>query len=158
MMGSMAALAIRQARLDDCRALARLRHALWPDASAEDHARELTSLLAGEIRSTLPSVILVAENAAGRIVGFVEAGLRSHADGCDPTCPVGFIEGWYVAPDFRRMKIGARLVAEAEAWARAQGCREMASDTWIDALDSQRAHEALGYEIVDRCVNYRKIL
>jgi aminoglycoside 6'-N-acetyltransferase I len=34
----------------------------------------------------------------------------------------------------------------------------MASDTWQDNVDSQRAHEALGFEVVDRCVNYRKVL
>jgi aminoglycoside 6'-N-acetyltransferase I len=158
MMRPMEALAIRRALPEDCSGLAELRHALWTDTSAEEHACELTSLLAGEIGSTLPSVILIAENAGGEIVGFIEAGLRSHADGCDPARPVGFIEGWYVAPEWRRQKVGARLVAEAEAWARAQGCREMASDTWIDAVDSRRAHEALGYEVVDRCVNYRKIL
>ncbi len=115
-------------------------------------------MLAGEARGTLPSVILVAENAAGEIFGFIEAGLRFHADGCDPSCPVGFVEGWYVAPEWRRKKVGARLLAEAEAWARAKGCREMASDTWADNLDSRRAHEALGFEVVDRVVNYRKRL
>jgi len=79
----MQALLIREAKWDDCGALALLRHCLWPDSSGEEHARELTRLLAGESRSTLPSVILVAQNAQGEIVGFVEAGLRSHADGCD---------------------------------------------------------------------------
>jgi aminoglycoside 6'-N-acetyltransferase I len=34
----------------------------------------------------------------------------------------------------------------------------MASDTWIDNEGSQRAHEALGYEVVDHCVHYRKRL
>jgi aminoglycoside 6'-N-acetyltransferase I len=34
----------------------------------------------------------------------------------------------------------------------------MASDTWIDREESQRAHEALGFEVVDRCVNYFKRL
>ena len=34
----------------------------------------------------------------------------------------------------------------------------MASDTWIDNTLSQRAHEALGYTVVDRCVHYRKSL
>jgi aminoglycoside 6'-N-acetyltransferase I len=34
----------------------------------------------------------------------------------------------------------------------------MASDTWIDNAESQRAHQALGFEVVDRCVNYRKRL
>ncbi len=34
----------------------------------------------------------------------------------------------------------------------------MASDTWIDHIPSQKAHEALGFEVVDRCVNFRKRL
>ncbi len=92
------------------------------------------------------------------MVGFLEVSVRSHADGCDPSTPVGYIEGWYVAPDCRRRKIGARLVAAAESWARDRGCLEMASDAWLDHLDSQRAHEALGFEVVDRCVHYRKAL
>jgi len=153
----MDALLVRNAIPADCQALARLLHRLWPDSSIEEHAGELARLLAGEALSTLPSVILVAESQ-GEIVGFVEAGLRSHADGCDATRPVGYLEGWYVAPEWRRRKVGARLLAEAEAWAREQGCCEMASDTWLDNVDSQRAHQALGFEVVDRCVNYRKNL
>jgi len=158
MMDSMDALPIREARPEDCGALAALRHELWRDASAEEHRQELAGLLAGKTRGSLPSVILIAENASGQIVGFVEAGLRSHADGCDPARPVGFVEGWYVVPDWRRTHVGARLLEEAEAWARAKGCQEMASDTWLDNVDAQRAHEALGFEVVDRCVNYRKQL
>jgi len=34
----------------------------------------------------------------------------------------------------------------------------MGSDTWIDHEDSQLAHRALGFEIVDRCVHFRKSL
>jgi aminoglycoside 6'-N-acetyltransferase I len=34
----------------------------------------------------------------------------------------------------------------------------MASDTWLENEGAQRAHEALGFEVVDRCVNYRKAL
>jgi aminoglycoside 6'-N-acetyltransferase I len=92
------------------------------------------------------------------VVGFIEAGLRSHADGCDPSHPVGFVEGWYVAPAHRRRGIVALLLASAEDWARRHGCAEMASDAWVDHNDSQRAHEALGFEVVDRCVHYRKAL
>ncbi|MBK9168871.1 MAG: GNAT family N-acetyltransferase [Bryobacterales bacterium] len=106
----------------------------------------------------MPWVIILAEAPGGGFAGFIEVNLRSHADGCDPSRPVGYIEGWYVAPEFRRRGVGARLVAEAENWAREQGCREMASDTWADNLDAQRAHEALGYAVVDRCVLYRKSL
>jgi aminoglycoside 6'-N-acetyltransferase I len=148
---------IREASPVDCALLARLRHDLWPESSAEEHEGELSRILSGANPGTLPSVILVADEA-GRVVGFVEAGLRSHADGCDPALPVGYLEGWYVIPSHRRQKVGALLVAAAEQWARDRGCREMASDTWLDREDSQRAHEALGFEVVDRCVHYRKPL
>jgi hypothetical protein len=46
----------------------------------------------------------------------------------------------------------------AEEWAGEQGCTEMASDTWIDNEAAQRAHLALGFEVVDRCVHLRKPL
>ena len=124
----------------------------------DEHTRDLRLSLSGKTPGTLPSVVLVAQEPDGRIVGFIEVGLRSHADGCDPSRPVGYVEGWYVDPASRGRKVGARLMAEAEEWARGRGCHEMASDTWADNLDSQRAHEALGFEVVDRCVNYRKPL
>ena len=108
----------------------------------------------------MPVGVFVAESVEEeeRLVGFVEVGLRSHANGCDDSRPVGFVEGWFVWPDWRRNGIAGKLVAAAEDWARAQSCTEMASDTWIDNEGSQKAHEALGYEVTDRCVNYRKKL
>jgi aminoglycoside 6'-N-acetyltransferase I len=42
------------------------------------------------------------------------------------------------------------LVERAEQWARAAGCREMASDTTPFYPISPAAHEALGYEEVER--------
>jgi len=48
-------------------------------------------------------------------VGFLEVGLRSHADGCNPSRPVGYIEGWYVTEDHRRCGVGRNLLAKAEA-------------------------------------------
>lgn len=135
-----------------------MMHALWPDAAPEQHAADAAPILAGDPPGSLPAVFFLAETATGEIAGFIEAGLRSHADGCDPSHSVGFVEGWFVKAEYRRRKIGSLLLKEAEAWARCHGCREMASDTWIDHTDSQGAHEALGFEVVDRCVHYRKLL
>jgi aminoglycoside 6'-N-acetyltransferase I len=154
----MAHLVIRRAELGDLSEVAEMCHCLWPEASAAEHALELAPLLAGKSPGALPDIVLVAQESGNRIVGFINVDLRSHADGCNPSHPVGYIEGWYVAPAHRRRKVGARLVAAAEEWARTQGCTEMASDTWLDALTSQCAHEALGFEIVDRCIHYRKDL
>jgi len=149
---------IRPAEPRDVPQIAALCHALWPDGSIDEHARELAALLLSGNRGTLPATILIAQDSTGSVAGFIDCGLRSHADGCDSSHPVGYIEGWYVVPSQRRRGIAARLLAAAEQWAIAQGCHELASDTWIDNLDSQRVHEALGFEVVDRCVNYRKKL
>lgn len=138
--------------------MSRMMQALWPDGSAAEHAAEIAPILAEKAPGTLPLVILVAEGEDGALLGFLEAGLRSHADGCDARRPVGFIEGWFVREDQRRMGVGSQLVAAAEDWARSQGCIEMASDTWIDDDVSVLSHEALGYEVVDRCAHFRKAL
>ena len=149
---------VRRGRPDDQETLSRFRHELWPESTADEHARELAAILAGRPPSTMPYAVFVCELEDGTLGGFAEVGLRSHADGCDPTRPVGFLEGWYVPQQHRRNGIGAALIRAAEQWAREQGCAEMASDTWADNLVSQQAHESLGFEVVDRCVNYRKVL
>lgn len=134
-----------------------MRHTLWPDGSVEEHARELAEILEGKWSQIYPYLVLVAESD-GQLVGFAEVTLRSRADGCDPTRPVGFFEGWFVAEEHRRKGVGTALLRAAEDWVREQGCTEMASDALIDNDVSLRAHEALGFEVVDRVVNFRKSL
>ena len=147
---------VRQAKTTDRDQLALLREALWPETSVKEQALELEPILAGETPGSMPLVNFVAETAEGRLLGFAEVDLRSHADGCSPARPVGYLEGWYVAEGARHSGIGRRLLFAAEDWARSQGCVEMASDTWIDNELSQACHKGLGFEVVDRCVHYRK--
>jgi aminoglycoside 6'-N-acetyltransferase I len=148
---------IRMARRADCERLALMFHALWPSGSVEEHGTEVRSLVDGTARLTMPIAVLVADAQSDGVVGFVEVDLRSHADGCDPAQAVGFVEGWYVAEEYRRSGVGAQLIA-AEEWARGFGCVEMGSDAVIENEVSLRAHAALGYEVVDRCVHFRKKL
>ena len=69
-----------------------------------------------------------------------------------------FIEGWYVEPAWQRQGIGRALVEAAEARARAMGHHEIASDTEVENTDSLAAHQALGYEVVERVVCFRRSL
>jgi aminoglycoside 6'-N-acetyltransferase I len=149
---------IRQARRRDRNELAKMQGLLWPSAPPEKLLKELDDALSHRTIGTLPTVILVSTDEEGALTGFLQAGLRSHADGCDPARPVGFVEGWFVHEKFRNQGIGKALLHSAEEWARAQGCVEMASDALIENEVSQRAHEALGFEVVDRCVHFRKKL
>lgn len=149
---------VRRPKPEDISSIAVMCNALWPDGTVEGHALELMPLLDGRPPGNLPAAVLVALDTDKHPIGFLHASLRSHADGCDPARAVGFIEGWYVEPGYRHRGVGTRLMRAAEQWAREQGCVEMASDTWLDNLESQHAHERLGFEIVDRCVHYRKNL
>lgn len=139
-----------------------LRSRLWPDQSRKEHERDVDEHFGGRARRraqwpTLPFTVFLAETPPRRVIGFVEVDLRPYADGCD-TSPVGYLEGWYVVPAQRRRGVGRALVRAAEAWARALGCREMASDALLDNERSHRAHRAIGYEEVERQVLFRRTL
>ena len=144
--------AIRRATREDKQAWLHMRQGLWPYAPPDYLALDLDSLLADERKA-----IFVAADTDGRLAGFLEAGLRDTAEGCE-TSPVGYIEAWYVDPQVRGRKLGRDLVYAAEQWARETGCREMASDTWIDNEPGIQVHQRLGYSEVDRLVHFVKQL
>jgi len=157
-MGYVATVSIRQARAADVRELAELCVSLWPDSSAQEHRREAERKIAHGKSGTLPVALFIAHGPQGSLAGFIEVGLRSHADGCDANQPVGCIEGWYVRESLRSAGIGRELMKAAEDWSSEQGCSQIASDALIDNLPSQQAHSALGFEVVDRCIHYKKAL
>ena len=146
------AVTIRALLPADAAAWQHLRTQLWPAYTPQLHAREMATILADSDNQA----VFVAD-AGSRLVGFVEASLHPHAIGCEHA-PVGYVEGWYVAPELRRTGIGRRLLAAAEAWALARGCREMASDAHPHNGVSQAAHRAAGYAAVDMLVHFRKPL
>lgn len=146
---------VRPATRDDAPGWLRLRAALWPDGSEDEHGAEIAQFLAG--RSREPAAVLIADNARGEPLGFAELSIRPCAEGCR-TDRVAYLEGWYVIPEARRQGVGRALVEAAEKWARAQGCSEFASDREPDNVVSGAAHRALGFTEVGVVVCYRKEL
>jgi aminoglycoside 6'-N-acetyltransferase I len=147
----MGPMAVRAATHVDADAVARLRHALWPEGPEDEHRRELERLFARGQRA-----VLVAEERS-RLLGFVELSIRAYAEGCT-TDRVGFLEGWYVVPEARGRGVGRRLVASAEDWARSMGCTEFASDANAENEASAAAHRALGFEDAGLIRCFRKDL
>lgn len=131
---------------------------LWPDGSVDEHRGEAEELIRTRRSGTLPATFFVATIGDEELIGWIQVGLRSHADGCDTRHPVGFIEGWFVSEGFRGKGIGRLLMEAAEEWSRAMGCKEIASDALLENEVSHRAHRASGFEVVDRCVHFRKSL
>ena len=130
----------------------RMSRALFPDESE-------ASLTIGmhDTRARRDAEVFVLDRGDGRLAGFVEAGTRAYADGCD-TSPVGYIEAWFIDPDVRRQGWGRALLAAAEGWARGQGYTEMASDALLANVVSHQAHKAAGYVEMERLVVFRKPL
>ena len=140
---------LRETDLDDW---FRLRKMLWDGTEDDDHKSEMIDIL--DHHDT--QLVLVAD-AGGRLVGFLEASIRPFVEDCD-TDHVGYLEGWFVEPAFRKQSVGRQLVAVAEAWAQEKGCTEMASDAELGNDRSLAAHLSLGYQETSRLVHLRKDL
>jgi aminoglycoside 6'-N-acetyltransferase I len=127
-----------------------LRRELWPDAEAGD--------IACMLKEPARFAAFIARNTNAGAIGFAEVSLRhDYVNGCE-TSPVGFLEGIYVVPLFRRRGVAASLVRAVEQWTLAQGASELASDALIDNVDSHRMHAALGFQETERVVGFRKRL
>lgn len=147
---------IRPIEPGDAQEWAKLRARLWPDADVAELVREARAFVEGHPGPALTAVFL-AEDDAALPLGFLELALRPFSDGCD-SMPVPHVEGWYVEPFARGRGIGRRLMRSAEDWARVRGFTELASDTEIQNSASLRAHEACGFDEVERLIKFRKVL
>ena len=132
----------------------RLRQALWPDETAEEHRRHTASMIG---RPT-DAMVYLAREEDGDVVAFAEATLRrDYVNGCS-TSPVGLLEGPYVEAPYRGRGLARLLCKAVEDWTTGLGCTEFASDVLLHNQAGQRAHEALGFEETDRVVFYAKRL
>lgn len=129
----------------------RMRLLLWPHHSEEEMTSEMMEMFA----STNETPVFIAVDDEKKGCGFLEGGMRKYADGCS-TSPVGYIEGWYVEPNYRKQGVGGELVIAFEVWCKQRGLLEVASDTWQDNLISITAHTKLGYTEVERLVHFSK--
>lgn len=91
-------------------------------------------------------------------VGFAQCQLRrDYVEGTDSS-PVGYLEGIFVREEYRRRGLARQLLAACEGWARAQGCREFASDCELHNLDSLRFHLGIGFTEANRIICFTKKL
>jgi len=133
----------------------RMLRGLYPGTVDDDHAEDVDGFLSGH-PPVHTRAVFVCERDDGRACGLLELSLRNYAEGCAGETP--YVESWYVDADVRGTGAGARLMSAAEEWARARGYTELASDTLLDNHASERAHLAVGFEVVERTIHFRKAL
>ena len=139
---------IRKATPADVAAWAQLRLGLWPDA--DDPLEELAQSLADA-----GGAVFLACLANGEAIGFAEVRLRHDYVNGTGSSPVGFLEGWYVRPQWQGHAVGRALLAAVQAWVRKAGCSELASDSRVEDVRAQAAHRACGFEETERVVYFR---
>lgn len=131
-----------------------MRLALWTDASADDHRGYMAISLAQPERF----LSLMMYDANRQPIAFIEGSIRTDYVNGTESSPVGFVEGVYVVPSWRRRGVGRALYAAIGDWAKARGCHELASDALVDNETSQHAHRALGFLETERVVYFSKKL
>ena len=120
---------------------------------AQNNTEELAAELA-EIMKRGDAAFFLAEDDAG----FAQCQLRrDYVEGTESS-PVGYLEGIFVEKSSRGQGIARQLLAACENWARAQGCREFASDCELDNEGSLAFHLALGFAEANRIICFTKKL
>jgi aminoglycoside 6'-N-acetyltransferase I len=132
--------------------------ALRAEFIPEVPADEQRVFLQAFARQTAAFRAFIAQDPQLGPVGFAEVAVRrDFVNGCEHR-PALFLEGIYVQPRCRGRGVARALCEVAGAWGLEQGCREFASDVYIDDHDSLAAHRGLGFEETERVVYFRKLL
>jgi GNAT superfamily N-acetyltransferase len=127
---------IRRAAGRDAPRLAELSGLLGYPAGAAELGPRLGRLLASS-----QDVVLVAESAAGEVVGWLhgaEQELLESGRRCE-------ILGLVIDPEHRGRGIGRDLVMAAEVWARARDLEQMTVRSNVARTESHPFYERLGY-------------
>ncbi len=125
--------------------------ALWPYESKEDMESLFHTLFASE-----NDEMLIARTDEGAAVGFVNISIRKEYVEGSNSSPVGYIEGIYVKPEFRKQGIAKKFIELAEDWSRQRGCTELGSDTEVENVESQKFHRHIGFAVESQIVHFLK--
>ena len=143
---------IRKAELAELHSVTALALRLWPGHDFDALAGEFDQLL----REEEAAVFLAWSN--GEAVGFAQCQLRhDYVEGTE-TSPVGYLEGIYVAEDFRRCGAARSLLRACEDWARSKGCVEFGSDCELSNTGSLQFHLSVGFAEAGRIICFTKKL
>jgi aminoglycoside 6'-N-acetyltransferase I len=144
-------ITIHRATHEDKAEWLRMRKGIWPEAPDEYLDYDMDDVLSSDKHAVF--FALIEDIPAGMI----EVHLKEFAEGCFSK-PVGYLEAWFVDEKLRGSGVAGELIDAAENWARDNGCKEMASDTWLENGGSIRAHAKMGYAEVERLVHFVKKL
>ncbi len=143
-------MVIKQANVLAVRAASELALLLWSEQTMEELVGEMEELIA----SNRAAVFLAFDE--GMAIGFAQCQLRTdYVEGTNSKV-VGYLEGLYVKPDYRKKGYAKLLVEQCEQWAKTKGCTEFASDCELENEQSLAVHLKLGFKEANRIICFTK--
>ena len=143
---------IKIAAQSDNGILAELAMQLWDGHSLKQLQEEFEQLTAN------PDAACFIKYADGQPVGFAQCQLRRDYVEGTRTSPVGYLEGIFVMEGFRGRGYARNLLSCCENWAKQKECAEFASDCEFDNEFSLHFHLAMGFEVANRIICFKKAL
>ena len=143
---------IIKTEIKDLPILTELACRLWPDHTVEEMQAEFAEIIAK------PDAAFFLAYADETAVGFAQCQLRhDYVEGTESS-PVGYLEGIYVAKEYRKHGIARDLLSACESWAKQQGCCEFASDCELANTESLEFHLKVGFREANRIICFTKSL
>ena len=143
---------IQKAELNNLQELATLAGTLWPHHTAAEMADEY------RVGMENPNVAFFLAYEGDTAVGFAQCQLRhDYVEGTENS-PVGYLEGIFVAEQYRNQGTARMLLTACENWARTKDCTEFASDCELTNTQSLRFHLNVGFTEVNRIICFTKKL
>jgi len=148
----MSKMLTRRAEAQDLDTLCALALELWPEHEMEALWDDLADIMAQ------PQAAFFLLEDGETPVGFAQCQLRNdYVEGTESS-PVGYLEGVYVRPEYRRRGGARALLTACERWAASFGCTEFASDCELDNEASLAFHLHVGFEEANRIICFAKKL
>lgn len=134
---------------DDFSVWSQFRGEIYPTLSCDFDLKEMDSIFESELWNCW-----FIEREDGERIGLVELSLRNIVDGC-LSSPVPYLEGLYLTATERGKGRGTEIIEMIKLWCQEHGYSELATDAELTNTRAQKFYEELGFEQVDRVVEYR---
>ncbi|MGN1235003.1 MAG: aminoglycoside 6'-N-acetyltransferase [Christensenellaceae bacterium] len=143
---------IKTADGSDVEILAKLANALWTKHALQNLITEYSKLLERD------DICFFIKYIGNEPIGFAQCQLRyDYVEGTN-TSPVGYLEGVYIQPEYRRGGYARQLLSECEIWSKKKGCTEFASDCQLENEQSLNFHLKSGFQEVNRIICFTKVI
>lgn len=145
-------ISYRKATLDDIQTTTEIALLLFDEHTYDEMYEDSSKVIAKD-----SAAIFLAFDGE-KTVGFSHCSLRhDYVEGTHGGI-IGYLEGVYVLPEYRKQGVAKTLVAICEKWAKDKGCLEFASDCQLNNFDSYNFHIRIGFQDVNRMICFVKNL